>query len=52
MAGIVESVEIARRPMDVFSCATDFSRYPEWQGVSSGYAWMMTARPRWARRRW
>jgi uncharacterized protein YndB with AHSA1/START domain len=32
MAAIVESVEIARRPMDVFSYATDFSRYPEWQG--------------------
>jgi uncharacterized protein YndB with AHSA1/START domain len=37
MAAIVESVEIARRPMDVFSYATDFSRYPEWQG---GVEWV------------
>lgn len=26
------SVEIARRPGDVFAYATDLSRYPEWQG--------------------
>jgi uncharacterized protein YndB with AHSA1/START domain len=36
MEPIVESIEIARRPEDVFSCATDFSRFPEWQaGVLS-----------------
>jgi uncharacterized protein YndB with AHSA1/START domain len=32
MAAIVECVEIARRPEDVFSYATDFSHYPAWQG--------------------
>jgi uncharacterized protein YndB with AHSA1/START domain len=33
---IVESIEIARRPEDVFSYATDFSHFPEWQsGVLS-----------------
>jgi hypothetical protein len=32
MAAIVESIEIARRPDDVFSYATDFSCFPEWQG--------------------
>jgi uncharacterized protein YndB with AHSA1/START domain len=32
MEQIVESIEIARRPEDVFSYATDFSRFPEWQG--------------------
>jgi uncharacterized protein YndB with AHSA1/START domain len=32
MAEIVESIEISRRPEDVFSYATDFSRFPEWQG--------------------
>jgi uncharacterized protein YndB with AHSA1/START domain len=31
MAPIVSSVEIARRPEDVFSYATDPSRQPEWQ---------------------
>jgi uncharacterized protein YndB with AHSA1/START domain len=36
MAAIVESIEIARRPEDVFSYATDFSQFPDWQGgVSS-----------------
>ena len=36
MAAIVESIEIARRPEEVFSYATDFSRFPEWQlGVVS-----------------
>jgi uncharacterized protein YndB with AHSA1/START domain len=29
---IVESIEIARRPEDVFSYATNFSHFPEWQG--------------------
>jgi uncharacterized protein YndB with AHSA1/START domain len=32
MAAIVESIEISRRPEDVFSYVTDFSRFPEWQG--------------------
>jgi uncharacterized protein YndB with AHSA1/START domain len=32
MAAIVEHIEIARRPDDVFSYATDFSHFPEWQG--------------------
>lgn len=32
MAPIVESIEISRRPEDVFSYATDFSHFPEWQG--------------------
>lgn len=32
MAEIVASIEISRRPEDVFSFATDFSRFPEWQG--------------------
>lgn len=31
MAAIVESIEIARRPQDVFSYVTDPSRLPEWQ---------------------
>jgi len=31
MAPIVESIEIARRPEDVFSYVTDPSRLPEWQ---------------------
>ena len=31
MAPIVESIEISRRPEDVFSYATDPSRLPEWQ---------------------
>jgi uncharacterized protein YndB with AHSA1/START domain len=31
MAAIVESVEISRRPEDVFSYVTDPSRLPEWQ---------------------
>jgi uncharacterized protein YndB with AHSA1/START domain len=32
MAAIVESIEISRRPEDVFSYVTDFSHYPDWQG--------------------
>jgi hypothetical protein len=31
MTAIVESIEIARPPGDVFTYATDLSRYPEWQ---------------------
>lgn len=31
MAPIVESVEIARRPEDVFAYVTDVSHLPEWQ---------------------
>jgi uncharacterized protein YndB with AHSA1/START domain len=32
MAAIVQSIEIACRPEDIFSYVTDFSHYPEWQG--------------------
>lgn len=32
MAAIVESIEIARRAGDVFSYATDFAHFPQWQG--------------------
>ena len=36
MERIVESIEIARRAEEVFSYATDFSHFPEWQaGVLS-----------------
>jgi hypothetical protein len=31
MAAIVESIEIARTPDDVFTYATDFSHFPDWQ---------------------
>jgi hypothetical protein len=31
MAAIVESIEISRRPEDVFAYVTDPSRLPEWQ---------------------
>jgi carbon monoxide dehydrogenase subunit G len=38
MAAIVESIEVARRPEDVFIYATDFLRFPEWQaGVVSAH---------------
>lgn len=32
MAAIVESIEVARRPEEVFAYVTDFSHFPEWQG--------------------
>ncbi len=32
MAEIVESIDIFRRPGDVFAYAADFSHFPEWQG--------------------
>ncbi|MGH2779468.1 MAG: SRPBCC family protein [Actinomycetota bacterium] len=36
MTAIVESIDISRRPEDVFLYATDFSHFPEWQlGVRS-----------------
>jgi uncharacterized protein YndB with AHSA1/START domain len=36
MAEIVESIEISRRPEEVFEYATDFTHFPEWQlGVMS-----------------
>jgi uncharacterized protein YndB with AHSA1/START domain len=35
MTAIVESIEISQSPEDVFSYATDFSHFPEWQGVVS-----------------
>jgi hypothetical protein len=31
MTTIVDSIEIARPPEDVFAYATDFARFPEWQ---------------------
>lgn len=31
MKAIRQSIQIARRPEDVFSYATDFARFPEWQ---------------------
>ncbi len=31
MASIVESIEIARRPEDVFAYVAQFDRHPEWQ---------------------
>ena len=38
MEPIVESIEIARRPDDVFSYATDFAHFPDWQlGVTSAH---------------
>jgi uncharacterized protein YndB with AHSA1/START domain len=37
MERIVESIEIARPPEDVFSYATDFSHFPEWQ---AGVTWV------------
>jgi hypothetical protein len=33
MAVIEESIEISRRPEDVFAYVTDFSHSPEWQGA-------------------
>jgi uncharacterized protein YndB with AHSA1/START domain len=36
MAAIVETIDISRRPEDVFTYATDFSHFPDWQrGVMS-----------------
>jgi uncharacterized protein YndB with AHSA1/START domain len=32
MAAITDSIEISRRPEAVFTYATDFSHFPEWQG--------------------
>jgi hypothetical protein len=32
MAAIVESIDISRRPGDVFADAADFWHFPEWQG--------------------
>jgi uncharacterized protein YndB with AHSA1/START domain len=31
MAAVTESIEISRQPNDVFSYATDFSHFPQWQ---------------------
>lgn len=42
MATIVESIEISRRPDDVFLYATDFSHFPEWQGASCRRAGKVT----------
>jgi uncharacterized protein YndB with AHSA1/START domain len=32
MPAIVESIDISRPPQDVFSYATDFEHFPDWQG--------------------
>jgi uncharacterized protein YndB with AHSA1/START domain len=32
MTAIVESIDISRSPQNVFSYATDFSRFADWQG--------------------
>jgi carbon monoxide dehydrogenase subunit G len=32
MAELVESIDISRRPGDVFAYAADFSNFPDWQG--------------------
>jgi uncharacterized protein YndB with AHSA1/START domain len=32
MAALAKSIDISRRPEEVFSYATDFSHYPDWQG--------------------
>jgi uncharacterized protein YndB with AHSA1/START domain len=32
MGAVAETIEISSRPEDVFSCATDFSYFPQWQG--------------------
>jgi Polyketide cyclase / dehydrase and lipid transport len=32
MPEIVETIDISRRPQDVFSFVTDFSLFPRWQG--------------------
>jgi hypothetical protein len=32
MPAIVESIDISRRPEDVFAYASDFVHFPEWQG--------------------
>jgi nucleotide-binding universal stress UspA family protein len=32
MPAIVESIEISRRPEDVFAYSSDFAHFPEWQG--------------------
>ncbi|HYV01278.1 MAG TPA: SRPBCC family protein [Actinomycetota bacterium] len=32
MSAIVESIEISRRPEDVFAYVTGFSHFPDWQG--------------------
>lgn len=52
MAPIVRSIEIARRPEDVFSYATDFSRFPEWQEGVVSVRPRAEGRLRWARAPW
>ena len=38
MAPITHSVEISRRPEDVFAYVTDPARFTEWQAVVSAHA--------------
>ena len=38
MTAVVDSIEIARPPKEVFSYATDFAHFPDWQaGVVSAH---------------
>ncbi len=50
MAAIVESIEISRRPEDVFSYVIDFSCFPEWQGGIVSVRREVMPRSRWARK--
>jgi len=47
MAEIVESIDISRRPGDVFSYAADFSHFPEWQGGVVSVRREGTGNPAW-----
>ena len=49
MAEIVESIDISRRPGDVFAYAADFSHFPDWQGASCRRAGRVMALSPWAR---
>jgi len=47
MAKIVESIDISRRPGDVFAYAADFSHFPEWQGGVVSVRREGTGNPAW-----
>jgi len=52
MAAIVESIDISRRPEDVFSYVADPSHQPEWnEHVVSARQGVMPRSP-WARESW
>ena len=44
MAAIVEIIDIARPREYVFAYATDFARFPEWQGGVVSHAGKTTSR--------